>query len=322
LVNPAPIDEIVYPPIEPYHTGYLPVSGGHEIYYEEVGNPEGLPVVYLHGGPGGGLVPFGRRLFDPEKFRVVLFDQRGAGKSRPFGSIVDNTTQDLISDMERLREHLGIESWLIYGGSWGTTLGLAYAQTHPTPTSALILRGIFLVRKSELRWMLQEGASHVFPEAWHEFVSLVPQEERSDLLRAYHKRIFSEDEEVARAAVLAWSTWEEKVTRLIPRPERVDELSNERWDQAVGAARMESHYYINDCFLEEGALLENAWRIAHIPCTLIQGRYDMVCPTTAAWELAHKLPNSELVIVPDAGHAASEPGIARAIIAATNNYVG
>jgi proline iminopeptidase len=290
----------------------------HELYYEQVGSPSGKPAVFLHGGPGGGIDANYRRYFDPARYHAVLFDQRGAGKSTPWASIEDNTTQDLIEDIEKLREHLGIERWLVFGGSWGSTLALAYAEAYPQCVTELVLRGIFLLREKEIRWFYQHGASVIFPDAWEHFLAPIPPEERHDLLHAYHRRLTSEDREVMLEAARAWSRWEGSTSRLRFDAGLADALSGDELAEAF--ARIECHYFVNKGFLREGQLLDEVERIRHIPCVMVQGRYDVVCPIESAWELHRAWPESELIIVPDAGHSAREEGIADALRAAADRF--
>ncbi len=312
---------VLYPDIEPYRTGRLTVDGLHEIYFEESGNPNGKPVVFLHGGPGGGTEPKHRRYFDPKAYRIVLFDQRGCGRSTPFASLEDNTTWHLVEDIEKLREHLEIERWLVFGGSWGSTLALAYAETHPSRVTELVLRGIFLLRKEEIRWFYQEGASWIFPDAWHEYENHIPPAERVDLLRAYYARLTSSDPAVQRAAAKVWSVWEGRTSCLIPNAELIARTGGDEFSLAF--ARIESHYFVNDGWLTNGRELlapANIEKIRKIPATIVQGRYDVVCPTRSAWDLHVAWPEADLRIVPDAGHAASEPGIVHELVSATDRF--
>ena len=309
----------LYPEVEPFRTGRLAVSKVHEIYFEESGNPNGKPVVFLHGGPGGGTEPKHRRYFDPSAYRIVLFDQRGCGRSTPFASVDDNTTWHLVSDIEALRTHLGIDKWMVFGGSWGSTLALAYAETHPTHVTELVLRGIFLLRREEIRWFYQEGASWLFPDAWHEYVDHIPQEERGDLLQAYCRRLTSSDPSVQRAAARVWSVWEGKTSCLVPNAELIARSAGEEF--ALAFARIESHYFVHDGWLAgEKALLANVDKIRKIPGVIVQGRYDVVCPAKSAWDLHTAWPEADLRIVPDAGHAASEPGIIHELVSATDRF--
>ena len=307
----------LYPPIEPYRTGTLPVSELHTLYFEEAGNPAGRPVVFLHGGPGGGLDPDYRRYFDPERWRVVLFDQRGCGQSRPHAELRENTTWHLVSDIERLRQALGIERWVVFGGSWGSTLALAYAETHPQSCLALVLRGIFLLRRRELLWFYQEGASWLFPEAWEAFLEPIPEVERGDLMSAYHRRLTSPDPELRMRAARAWSVWEGSTSKLFPDPDLVQRFAGDSF--AAAFARIECHYFVNGAFLRSDTqLLDDVPRIAHLPGVIVQGRYDVVCPAASAWELHKRWPGSRLRLVGDAGHSISEPGIVAALVEATD----
>ena len=309
----------LYPPIEPYKTGRLQVSPLHDIYFEESGNPDGKPVVFVHGGPGGGTEPRQRRFFDPAAYRIVLFDQRGCGKSTPHASLVDNTTWHLVADMEALREHLGIDRWVVFGGSWGSTLGLAYAQTHADRVLALVLRGIFLVRKWEISWFYQWGAHALFPDSWESYLEPIPVEEHHDLLHAYHRRLTSNDPDVRQAAAKAWSVWEGSTSMLRPSAELIARSAGDEF--ALAFARIENHYFVNDCFFEnDGALLAGVAKIRHIPGVIVQGRYDVVCPMASAWDLHRAWPEADLKIVPDAGHAALEAGTLHELISATDRF--
>jgi len=311
----------LYPDVEPHRTGRLSVGSGHEIYWEESGNPNGKPVVFLHGGPGGGTEPKHRRYFDPTAYRIVLFDQRGCGRSTPFASLENNTTWDLVEDIEKLRAHLAIERWQVFGGSWGSTLALAYAETHPDRVSELVLRGIFLLRKEEIRWFYQEGASWLFPDAWHDYLTHIPQAERGDLLRAYYKRLTSDDPTVRSAAAKVWSVWEGRTSCLIPNAELIARTAGDEFSLAF--ARIECHYFVNDGWLVNGRELlapHNIEKIRKIPGVIAQGRYDVVCPAKSAWDLHTVWPEADLRIVPDAGHAASEPGIVHELVSATDRF--
>lgn len=310
----------LYPPIEPYETGRLQVSPIHNLYYELCGNPNGQPVVFLHGGPGGGIVPDYRRFFDPAAYRIVLFDQRGAGQSTPHASLEENTTWDLVADIERLREHLGIERWVVFGGSWGSTLSLAYAETHPERVRALVLRGIFLCRKKEIEWFYEEGgAGAIFPDVWEMFRDVIPEAERDDMLRAYHKRLTSDDEKTRLEAARAWSVWEGSTSKLFPDENLIEHFGEEHL--ALAMARIECHYFVNNAFFEtENFLIENVSKIRHIPTVIVQGRYDVVCPMMSAWELHRAFPEAEFVVVPDAGHSALEKGISSALVEATDKF--
>jgi len=307
----------LYPEIEPFETATLAVSEMHTLYYERCGNPDGRAAVFLHGGPGGGLEPEYRRYFDPEAYHVVLFDQRGAGRSTPHAELRENTTWHLVDDMERLRERLGISSWVVLGGSWGSTLGLAYAETHPDRVEGLIVRGIFLGREHEIRWLYQEGASALFPDAWEGYLAPIPRAERDDLLSAYPRRLTSDVEEVRLEAAKAWSVWEASISKLRPDPDLVDHLSEPH--QALPLARLECHYLLHRCFFDtDTQLLDGVETIARIPGTIVNGRYDVVCPPRNAWALHRAWPAAELDIVPDAGHSGLEPGIVAALVAATD----
>ena len=309
----------LYPELQPYRTGRLPVSGGHELYFEESGNPQGKPVIFLHGGPGGGTEPRMRRYFDPSRYRIVLLDQRGCGKSTPFASLDENTTWHLVADIEALRQQLGIERWQVFGGSWGSTLALAYAETHPERVSELVLRGIFLLTPEEIRWFYQEGTSWIFPDFWQEFWEHIPAPERGDMLRAYHARLTSPDPAVQRAAARIWSTWEGRTSRLIPDPDLIARFGADEFSLAF--ARIEAHYFVHDAWLGGGrGLLENVGKIRGIPGVIVHGRYDVVCPVKNAWDLHRAWPESELIIVPDAGHSASEPGNIHELVGATDRF--
>jgi proline iminopeptidase len=310
----------LYPAIEPYHQGKLKVSELHTIHFEESGNPNGKPAVFLHGGPGGGITPMYRQYFDPQKWRIVIFDQRGCGQSTPYAELRENTTWDLVSDIEKLREHLGIDKWLVFGGSWGSTLSLAYSQTHSDRVTGLILRGIFMLRQKELRWFYQEGTSNIFPDAWEEYLKPIPEHERDDLISAYHKRLTSEDKQVRLEAARAWSVWEGSTSKLLPSAKTITRFGED--DFAEAFARIECHYFVNKGFFaSENQLLENVDRIRHIPTVIVHGRYDVVCPVISAWELHHVFPESELIIVPDAGHSMTEPGIQTALLDATDRFI-
>lgn len=311
----------LYPEIEPYRTGRLPVSGGHELYFEESGNPRGKPVIFLHGGPGGGSEPRMRRYFDPTRYRVVLLDQRGCGKSTPFATLEENTTWHLVDDIEALRRQLGIERWQVFGGSWGSTLALAYAETHPERVSELVLRGIFLLTRGEIRWFYQEGTSWIFPDFWREYLEHIPEAERGDLLHAYYRRLTSPDRAVARAAAKIWSTWEGQTSKLIPDPDLIARFGADDFSWAF--ARIEAHYFVNDAWLGQGrGLIQNIAKVRHIPGVIVHGRYDVVCPVKNAFDLHHAWPESKLVVVPDAGHSASEPGIVHELVSATDHFAG
>lgn len=309
----------LYPPIEPYREGTLKVSDLHTIHFEESGNPHLKPLVVLHGGPGGGCPPFYRQYFDPNRWRVVMFDQRGCGRSTPHAELRENTTWDLVNDIEKLRAHLNIEQWVVFGGSWGSTLSLAYSQTYPERCRGLILRGIFLLRQKELRWFYQEGASYLFPDAWEDYVRPIPPPERHDMLAAYYKRLTSSELQTRLEAARAWSIWEATTSRLFVDPGLKQIFGESQFADAF--ARIECHYFINKGFLEqEEQLLLNVDRIRHIPTVIVQGRYDVVCPIVSAWELHCAWPEAEFIVVPDAGHSMSEPGIRSALIEATDKF--
>lgn len=308
-----------YPPIEANKTGHLPVSSLHSLYWEEAGNPNGKPILFLHGGPGSGIDPSHRCYFDPKAYRMVLFDQRGCGKSTPHAHLEENTTWDLVADIEKLREHLGIDRWVVFGGSWGSTLSLAYAETHPTRVKGLILRGIFLCRPSELHWFYQFGAHQIFPDMWEKFLAPIPPEERCDLIKAYFKRLTSSDPAVRHEAAHAWSAWEGAALRLQFDPTLFHSFTEERHADAI--ARIECHYFIHHAFFKtDNWLLEHVGAIRKIPGVIIHGRYDIVCPLESAWALHRAWPEAKLEIIPDAGHAASETGITDALIRATDEF--
>ncbi|MBB6094268.1 proline iminopeptidase [Povalibacter uvarum] len=311
----------LYPAIEPYKTGYLRVSDVHEIYYEECGNPKGKPAIFVHGGPGAGCDKRARSFFDPEAYRIILFDQRGCGRSKPRASLVDNTTWHLVSDMEALREKLGIERWLVFGGSWGSTLGLAYAQAHPERVTELVLRGIFMLTQFELRWFYQEGASALFPDRWENYINAIPPAERGDLIQAFYKRLLSEDRQVRVNAARAWSVWEAATSYLHVNEENVNKWNEE--DFAISVARIECHYFVNRGFLEtEDQLLRNVEKIRHIPAVIVQGRYDVVCPMQTAWALHRAWPEAQFHISVDSGHSAFEAGNTDALVKATDGFRG
>jgi proline iminopeptidase len=309
----------LYDPIEPFDTGRLRVSDVHELYYEQCGNPNGKPVVFLHGGPGGGVSSDYRRYFDPKIYRVVLFDQRGSGRSTPHASIEANTTWDLVADIERLREHLRLSNWQVFGGSWGSTLALAYAETHPGRVTELVLRGIFLCRPKEIKWFYQEGASEIFPDVWEEYLKVIPESERADMVSAYHRRLTSTDEAVRLQAARAWSIWEGSTSKLFFDPGMIEKFADPEF--ALAFARIECHYFMNNAFFSsDNYLIENVERIRQIPAVIVQGRYDVVCPITSAWDLHRAWPEAELHIIPDAGHSISEPGIVDALVRATDQF--
>jgi proline iminopeptidase len=309
----------LYDPIEPYEVGRLQVSPIHNLYYEQCGNAEGQPVVFLHGGPGGGVLPDYRRYFDPAAYRIVLFDQRGAGQSTPHANLEENTTWHLVSDIEQLREHLGIEDWMVFGGSWGSTLALAYAQTHPQRARSLVLRGIFLCRPEEIQWFYQEGASAIFPDVWEQYLRVIPENERGDLLSAYHRRLTGDDEAARVEAARAWSVWEGSTSKLFPDPDMIEHFDDPEF--AIAFARIECHYFMNNAFFEtDNYLIENIEKIRHLPAVIVQGRYDVVCPMMSAWELHRAWPEADFQVVPDAGHSATEPGIISALVDATDRF--
>lgn len=307
----------LYPEIEPIQASMLALDSGHHMYWEVSGNPNGKPAVFLHGGPGAGASPAHRRFFDPRHYRIVIFDQRGAGRSTPLGELNNNTTPHLIADMEKLRNHLGIERWLVFGGSWGSTLALAYAQAHPARCSGLILRGIFLCRRSEIQWFLYE-LKNLFPEAWRAFAGYIPVQERSDLLQAYYRRLIDPDPAVHMPAARAWGRYEGSCSTLMPSPETVAYFGGDV--VALGLARIEAHYFTHDIFLPLNSLLDNVNRMRNIPGVIVQGRYDAVCPIISADDLHRAWPEAEYIIVPDAGHAAWEPGICRQLVAACERF--
>lgn len=308
----------LYPPIEPYRTGILNVGDGHRLYWEYCGNPEGKPVVFLHGGPGGGCSPDHRRQFDPARYNILLFDQRGAGRSTPHASLEANTTWHLVADIERLREMAGVERWMVFGGSWGSTLGLAYAETHPERVSELVLRGVFTMRQSEIDWLYRQGASEIYPDKWEEFLAPIPEEERGDLVSAYHRRLTGADPAVRLQAAKAWSKWEAETVTLLPNAEVLNAFASD--DFAIAMARIENHYMLNRGWIEEGRLLRDAGRLGNIKGVIVQGRHDSCTPPAAAWALHKAWPEGELQIVPDGGHMFNEPGILDGLIRATDRF--
>lgn len=310
----------LYPPFEPYATGTLDSGDGHTIYYERCGTPGAKPAVFLHGGPGGGISPTHRRLFDPQLYDVVLFDQRGCGKSEPHASLENNTTWDLVADIERLRELAGADQWLVFGGSWGSTLALAYAQTHPERVTELVLRGIYMCTKPELDWFYQFGVSEMFPDKYERFVAPIPESERGDILRAYHRRLTSGASEDQIAAARNWSMFEGETITLLPDP--ATSAQHDDGHFALAFARLETHYFVNDCWLEPGQLLRDTYKMKHIPGTIVHGRYDMPCAPRYAWELHKAWPEAEFHLIDGAGHAFSEPGILDQLIRATDRYAG
>ncbi|MBV9118859.1 MAG: prolyl aminopeptidase [Acetobacteraceae bacterium] len=307
----------LFPEIGPFETGYLPLPAGHVMYWEQVGAPRGRPVLFLHGGPGAGAGAVHRRFFDPDFWRVVIFDQRGAGRSRPLGSLAQNTTQDLVGDIEILRRHLGIERWMLFGGSWGSTLALAYAQAHPERVAACVLRGVFLGRRVEVDWFLH-GVRAVFPDAHASFVGFLPEAERSDILGGYLRRLTDPDPAVHLPAARAWSIYEGSCSTLLPSPDTVTSFAQDR--TALGLARIEAHYFAHNLFLPPTGLLGGMHHIAHIPAEIVQGRYDMICPPCTAFKLVQAWPAARLSLVPDAGHSALEPGVRRALVAAVERF--
>lgn len=322
----SPTRRTLYPPIEPYDSGMLDVGDGQQLYWEVSGNPDGKPAVFVHGGPGGGTNPAQRRFFDPQAYRIVLFDQRGCGRSTP--SVADgadlsvNTTSALVADLERLREHLGIDRWLVFGGSWGSTLSLAYAQAHPQRATELVLRGIFLLRDSEIDWFYRGGAAELYPDAWEGYLAPIAEGLRADPsadpVELYHRLLHSPDDAVAEQAAVAWSVWEGSTSQLLPDPQHVSDSEEPRF--ALAFARIENHYFVNHGFLEPDQLLRDAGRLAEIPGVIVQGRYDVVCPATSAWALHRAWPSARLELVPDAGHASTEPGNVDALVRATDGF--
>jgi len=312
-----------YPEIEPYDSGMLDVGDGQHLAWEVSGNPDGKPVVFLHGGPGGEVSPRHRRAFNPEKYRIILFDQRGSGKSRPHASdpgynLAVNTTWHLVADIERLREQIGVDRWQVFGGSWGSTLALAYAQTHPTRVTELVLRGIFTLRQSELDWFYEGPAGQIFPEVWEQYEAQIPPAERGSFVEAYHRRLNDPNPAVHEPAAVAWATWESSAITLLPHPEVVETFTNPHF--ALAFARIENHYFVNKGWMEDGQLIANAHLLRNIPTIIVQGRYDMCTPPVTAWDLHRALPEAEFVMVPDARHSFDEPGILSALIDATDRF--
>ena len=307
----------LFPEIEPCLAGHLNLDATHEMYWEVSGNPNGVPVVFLHGGPGAGASPVHRRFFDPTYYRIIIYDQRGSGRSRPFAEVTDNTTQLLVQDMENLRKHLNVESWLVFGGSWGSSLALAYAVDYPKRVSGLVLRGIFLCQKRELSWFL-EGMATVFPEAWWDFTQFLPKEEQKDVLGSYHQRLMSDDPSVHAPAAHAWARYEGSCSTLLPSPSRISVQGSGR--AALALSRIEAHYFVNQMFLPDNYFFEKIDKIRHIPAVLVQGRYDMVCPIVTADELARAWPEAQYHIIPDAGHSAMEPAVRSALVGATEKF--
>ena len=310
----------LYPEIEPFETGFLDTGDGHRIYWERVGTKGAKPAVFLHGGPGGGCSASHRRLFDPALYDVILFDQRGCGRSTPFASLDNNTTWHLVADIERLREMIGVEKWQVFGGSWGSTLALAYAETHPDRVSELVLRGIYLLTKAEMNWYYQFGVSEMFPEKYEAFIAPIPEAERGDLVTAYRKRLTGDDREEQLRCARAWSVWEGETITLLPEPSTSDQFHEAEF--ALAFARIENHYFIYDGWFEDGQLLRDAGRLKNIPGTIVHGRYDMPCPMRQAWALHRAWPKSEFYPIEGAGHAYSEPGILDQLIRATDKYAG
>ena len=310
----------LYPEIEPFETGMLEVGDGHALYWERVGTRGAKPAVFLHGGPGGGISPVHRRLFDPALYDVILFDQRGCGRSTPHAGLEANTTWRLVADIERLRELAGFDRWLVFGGSWGSTLALAYAQTYPEAVSELVLRGIYTLTRGELDWYYQFGVSEMFPDKWERFQAPIPQDERHDMMAAYRKRLTADDRAVQLEAARAWSLWEGETITLLPEPATSDKFGQD--DFALAFARIENHFFVHSGWLEEGQLVRDAWKLADIPGVIIHGRYDMPCPLRYAFALHKAWPKAEFHIVEGAGHAFSEPGILDRLIAATDGFAG
>jgi len=309
----------LYPDIEPYASGMLKVSPLHTLYYEQCGNPKGKPVIFLHGGPGAGCNAKSRRFFDPARYRIVLLDQRGSGRSTPVAELTDNTTWDLVADIERLRTQLGIARWQVFGGSWGSTLALAYAETHPDRVTELVLRGIFLLRRWEIEWFYQKGCDAIYPDAWEPYLAAIPEAERGDLVAAYYRRLTSPDASVRLAAAKAWSVWEGGTSYLLPNADYIASTGTDEF--ALAFARIECHYFVNRGFFQrDGQLLHDAHKLKNIPALIVQGRYDVVCPMRSAWDLHRAWPEADLRIVPDAGHSALEAGITHELIAATDRF--
>ncbi|MDB4491217.1 prolyl aminopeptidase [Luminiphilus sp.] len=309
----------LYPTIEPYRHAWLDVGDGHEMYFEESGNPAGKPCVFVHGGPGGGASPQARQFFDPARYRIVVFDQRGCGRSRPHASLEANTTWHLVDDMERLRQELDIDRWLVFGGSWGSTLSLAYAQTHPERVTELVLRGIFLLREKEIHWLYQHGASEIYPDAWESYLEPIADVERDDLVSAFHTRLVSDDADTRLAAARAWSVWEASTSFLVQNRHFMAQLDAP--EAALAMARIECHYFVNGGFFRSpNQLIEDIDRIRHIPTVIVQGRYDVVCPPVTAWELHQAWPEANLQMIANAGHSAFDPANTEALVAATDRF--
>ena len=314
----AALDTVLYPPLLPYREEWVKVSDLHTVHYEECGTQKGKPVLFVHGGPGGGIRPDHRRYFNPQKYRIILVDQRGCGKSTPHAELRENTTQHLIQDFETIRTLLGIDQWMILGGSWGTTLGLAYAEAHPERVTEIILRGIFLGHSEELKWMYQWGAHEIFPDYWENYIAEIPEDERHDMMLAYHKRLTSDDLKTRQKAARAWSIWEACISKLYPDTAMMDSFGEDEF--SIAFARIESHYFQNHLFLKPTQLLDDAHKLRGIPGVIIHGRYDICCPVRNAWLLHRAWPEAELNIIPDAGHSMSEPGIAKTLIATTDRF--
>jgi proline iminopeptidase len=310
---------MLFPAIQPDKTWHFPVSESHTLYIEESGNPEGVPVVFLHGGPGGNCEPGHRRFFNPEEYRIILFDQRGCGKSKPHASLIENTTWDLVEDLEKIRKYLEIESWVVFGGSWGSTLALIYAQTCPERVKGLILRGIFLSRDEDIRWLFQGGAARLFPEAWQHYLEPIPKDEREDMIAAYHKRLTSKNEIVRMGAAKAWSIWEGTTATLMPDKNVVEHFSDPHI--ALSIARIECHYFINQSFLSPGQILDNLHKLKNIPGFIVHGRYDIICPIDQAFLLSQHWSNSKLKVIDNAGHAVTEKGISDALVISCNQML-
>jgi proline iminopeptidase len=310
----------LYPEIEPYKSGHLDVGDGHQLYWELCGNPSGKPVVFLHGGPGAGAGPSHRSQFDPERYNILVFDQRGCGRSTPHASLVANTTWHLVEDIERLRAMVGVDKWMVFGGSWGSTLALAYAETHPERVTELVLRGIFLFDQYEIDWLYKDGANSIYPDKWEEFIAPIPEDERGNLVTAYLKRLTGDDAEERLIVAKAWSKWEGETVTLLPHPEVIEEFTEP--DKAIAVARIENHYMHNKGWLEEGQLLRDAGKLRGIPGVIVQGRHDSCTPPKAAWALKQEWPEVELNIIPDGGHLYNEPGVLDGLIRATDKFAG
>ena len=312
--------DFLYPHIEPFNDAIVAVSDLHTIHIEESGNPNGKPVIFLHGGPGGGIEPIYRQYFNPQKWRIIIFDQRGCGKSTPHAELKDNTTWDLVSDIEKIRKYLNIDDWVVFGGSWGSTLALTYSISYPEICKGLILRGIFLLREKEINWFYQEGCSYIYPDAWENYISLIPQEEQSNLIKAYYKRLRSTNRETRINAAKAWSIWEASTSKLYQSKKSLHHF--EKDDIAEAFARIECHYFVNKGFFKSDSwILDNISIIENIPIVIVQGRYDVVCPMISAWELHKKLPSAEFFIIQDSGHSMTENGIIDKLVYATNKFV-